>query len=1139
MRPPLALAPSTRQRRRRRAEKEGQRLSFTPLSWPPLSLCSGQLCVGLIADLPSPSTPLAPSVQLSHFFPPGEGRLSSPFVEPSPLTAPSSPPPSSPPAMLSLSRPSPALPPYTSAPHLTRPHLDPLVLRSEDCTAPSSSAPLSPSFSSSPFSPPPSSLLSSSALLHPSASSSAPGPPSLLPTAPLRSSTPSSSSVSSMAVEYVRELSLLSGAEWSVLGLDVASLHRHFLLLLRLPAEAPRRSLLHLSSALAGATAPRRSFLDLVQSEVGRVSAFASARSRDCSLRLDGWMDTAEQWSQSMQPLDCLAQLSMALALSIGGQQAEEADVPHAPAPSSHASSLVSLWQCVDSLRRFAVLSSMAQWQLLAGYVDSARPRPADVITAVAHLSRRGIGDADHLDHLVQRLTALLERLIPLSALVPALQRSREGDNSGLTCSSCGRRVDDDAVRLSCAHSTCFRCLLALVQQCGGTCRSCDDRPLRMSEVRIDSLGDSLLRRLRMWENSGQTPAGSASTSLPAPPALLRDCASAPSALPSTFSTPTATQQPVDAEEVPCRTTRKGRKARTAVTGAAEQPRSLQRAAAATVDAKGCRKRKSTDAAVAPSLTVVHSAAAAAELATSLPSTPLPCFAQHDGRTHSSPLHSCTARQSKLVHAQATSLAVKAEVAISSHPSGVVAVLGPARGSSTVDSAVARSISGHPQSLSHSHLPLLPSSCHQCKTTKAWAELRYCSAKSEHPTGRFRRCRKKYCVACILRSYDTSLVEYGAQWTCPSCRQLCVCAACQRRPQQKMAMDRAKLQRAIAGEPEETASWIPLHFDSMAAQLCTSSSSPALYCSSPHSSDSSQSSADGCLAAQLRTSPPSSSSSPTHSSIATPQHSFIGQVEGSAPSGGVADNSGLSSLMTPLHSYWTATASTGDSTCSQPFDSPSTSWRAVSARAAEELAWGAIRGGERASSDDGSSGGSTMVHMTSGGSIVEYRTGDPSPATCEVSPLSSHSELTLMRLQVPAHPLAPWPQTEQQDGGAHRQQRDAESRHRRSASDELHLAMTTMRRGLVEDNHHHQQLQGADLWLSSSLTDRVQGTHSEVDARGDTAFDARQVRPLTAPHHSTFHLPYSPPPARYAASTASSCPPYNRTQFHGFRHEAE
>ena len=70
-------------------------------------------------------------------------------------------------------------------------------------------------------------------------------------------------------------------------------------------------------------------------------------------------------------------------------------------------------------------------------------------------------------------------------------------------------------------------------------------------------------------------------------------------------------------------------------------------------------------------------------------------------------------------------------------------------------------------------------SCHQCKTAKDACLLLFCSSAAEKGV-RKRRCRKKYCEACLRRSYNPEVAIASKQWVCPSCLGFCVCAACSR-----------------------------------------------------------------------------------------------------------------------------------------------------------------------------------------------------------------------------------------------------------------------------------------------------------------------------------------------------------------------
>ena len=48
--------------------------------------------------------------------------------------------------------------------------------------------------------------------------------------------------------------------------------------------------------------------------------------------------------------------------------------------------------------------------------------------------------------------------------------------------------------------------------------------------------------------------------------------------------------------------------------------------------------------------------------------------------------------------------------------------------------------------------------------------------------GDSRPCHKKYCNTCLVRFYSETLDSLPTPYTCASCRGICVCAACTRRP---------------------------------------------------------------------------------------------------------------------------------------------------------------------------------------------------------------------------------------------------------------------------------------------------------------------------------------------------------------------
>lgn len=79
-------------------------------------------------------------------------------------------------------------------------------------------------------------------------------------------------------------------------------------------------------------------------------------------------------------------------------------------------------------------------------------------------------------------------------------------------------------------------------------------------------------------------------------------------------------------------------------------------------------------------------------------------------------------------------------------------------------------------------------SCHQCKSTKPTHMLLFCTFKTENVVDikLSKKCRKKYCDACLRRYYNISIYDTQLQhtihtWICPSCQDKCQCATCRRK----------------------------------------------------------------------------------------------------------------------------------------------------------------------------------------------------------------------------------------------------------------------------------------------------------------------------------------------------------------------
>jgi len=99
------------------------------------------------------------------------------------------------------------------------------------------------------------------------------------------------------------------------------------------------------------------------------------------------------------------------------------------------------------------------------------------------------------------------------------------------------------------------------------------------------------------------------------------------------------------------------------------------------------------------------------------------------------------------------------------------------------------------------------SSCHQCKSSKPDNQLYFCTNAAKEGV-RKRRCRKKYCRACLRRCYPNcfpealqgssgggadsnedggvAIIPRGHSWECPSCAMVCICASCTRKGKTKL-----------------------------------------------------------------------------------------------------------------------------------------------------------------------------------------------------------------------------------------------------------------------------------------------------------------------------------------------------------------
>eukprot|EP00475_Leptophrys_vorax_P003677 TRINITY_DN12156_c0_g1_i1.p1 TRINITY_DN12156_c0_g1~~TRINITY_DN12156_c0_g1_i1.p1 ORF type:complete len:722 (-),score=157.48 TRINITY_DN12156_c0_g1_i1:402-2489(-) len=80
------------------------------------------------------------------------------------------------------------------------------------------------------------------------------------------------------------------------------------------------------------------------------------------------------------------------------------------------------------------------------------------------------------------------------------------------------------------------------------------------------------------------------------------------------------------------------------------------------------------------------------------------------------------------------------------------------------------------------------SSCHQCKSRRNVNDLIFCTNVVLDKKNK--SCRKKYCEHCLKKFYheDAKDIPDRGNWSCPSCRKLCCCAACRRKDNRESPM---------------------------------------------------------------------------------------------------------------------------------------------------------------------------------------------------------------------------------------------------------------------------------------------------------------------------------------------------------------
>ena len=432
---------------------------------------------------------------------------------------------------------------------------------------------------------------------------------------------------------------------------------------------------------------------------------------------------------------------------------------------------------------------------------------------------------------------ANVHSLLTLSAYLSSLMQSlqightslvtdQQRENKSARCASCRKPLSASHVSLQCTHAVCYRCMLCQVSMVGPSCALCGVHN-SMAQLRIDTLKSALTLvtaqpEQRQAEESDYTALRVNQESPQAPP-------------PATPPSPMTPQTAAAAMELAMGHASAEQAAPTMLgygslllsnglgRGSLEAMRPFKRAASYSLlshSASTSSMSSSTFSSLSPDPSVspvspprfVHSHNRRSSVPnllsvnSSSPSSSSSKAASSDERRPLSRNRSNSARKlsdsfSAVVPTMAGRVVAVTSLGHHTPPRGTSPHTPSSSQSSTRSSPVPlmatviepRYAAYLPPASVESRVDLTSlSSCHQCKSAKPRNCLMLCSSPAERTANRQRRCRKKYCSACLHRCYNWPFVAGVMHWTCPACAGLCTCASCQRGREQRRTAEAAE-----------------------------------------------------------------------------------------------------------------------------------------------------------------------------------------------------------------------------------------------------------------------------------------------------------------------------------------------------------
>ena len=485
---------------------------------------------------------------------------------------------------------------------------------------------------------------------------------------------------------------------------------------------------------------------------------------------------------------------------------------------------VLSISRCLDHLLHFHLLHHLARYHLLAAFQQALAPAgPISAILSAAH------------NALATAPLANTGSLLALSAYLSSLMQSLQVGHTDLAyqqreirsarCAACHEPLSVSHIVLLCGHTVCYKCMLVRIGAAGASC-VCGGHS-SMPQLRIDTVKSALTLTPQMPPHQQQQEAA-VRASMERPPSLQ------PPATPPSPMTPLAGAAAMElamghASAEPARPADSPLSALPAVGHGGgpqlanglngfrheilDQTRPFKRAASYSLLSHSAStsslsssafsslsppRSESPDSPPRPANTHSRRSSVPNLLRIGTPSSSSSSITStNGGRRSLTRGRSRSARKLSDTFSTAAAVPTGFVVVAASVPRHVLPRIASTSSQSSSSSrsspiplmatVIEPARDTPPPPVVAARLSTTVNSCHQCKSAKPRIFLMLCSSPAERTANRQRKCRKKYCQACLLRCYKWPFVQGATQWTCPACEGLCSCALCQRGREQRKA----------------------------------------------------------------------------------------------------------------------------------------------------------------------------------------------------------------------------------------------------------------------------------------------------------------------------------------------------------------